>query len=226
MGKRGPKPYGNIKIKWSPKFAYAIGLLATDGCLYNDGRHISFTTKDFEQAGHFKNALGLKVKIGTKFSGLKKPKKCFHIQFGDVLFYRFLFDIGLTPAKSKTISKIKIPDGYFFDFLRGWFDGDGSFYSYWDSRFRSSHMFYIEFTTASGGHVVWLQKEIFKRLHVKGYVKKSSENSMYSLKYAKKEAQEVIKNMYYRSRVMCLSRKKIKIEKALSVEKKQQIKYK
>ena len=68
MGKRGPKPKGKVKIEWSPNFAYAIGLLATDGCLYNDGRHISFVSKDLELVEMFKKILGLEVKISAKFS--------------------------------------------------------------------------------------------------------------------------------------------------------------
>ncbi len=30
MGKRGAKPQGKVKIKWSPNFAYAVGLITTD----------------------------------------------------------------------------------------------------------------------------------------------------------------------------------------------------
>lgn len=54
---------------------------------------------------------------------------------------------------------MKIPGKYFFDYLRGCFDGDGCFYSYWDPRWRSSHMFYLEFISASKNHIDWLQKK-------------------------------------------------------------------
>lgn len=36
---------------------------------------------------------------------------------------------------------------------------------------------------------------------------------------------EIIKKMYYNNKVVCLSRKKLKIEKALKVEEKQQKEY-
>jgi hypothetical protein len=226
MGKRGPKPQGKVEIKWSPEFAYAIGLLVTDGCLYNDGRHISLTTADLEQAKNFKKCLGLKVKIGFKSSGKDKKNRCFHVQFGDILFYQFLLSIGLSSAKSKTIGKIEIPSKYFFDYLRGCFDGDGTFYSYWDPRWRSSHMFYLEFVSASSRHIAWLQRELFFRLKITGHAVKNKNRSFFQLKYAKKEALEIIKSMYYDPGVVCLSRKLGKINKALTVEKKQQMKYK
>jgi len=224
--KRGTKPQGKVKIKWSANFAYAIGLLVTDGCLYNDGRHLSLVTKDLEQAENFKKCLGLKVKIGKKSSGSTTEKKYHKVQFGDVLFYRFLLGIGLTPAKSKTIKEVLIPDQYFFDYLRGCFDGDGCFYSYWDPRWRSSHMFYVEFVSASFEHIKWLQEKIFIKAGIKGHTTTANEHSFFQLKYAKKEALVIIKKMYYNPRVVCLSRKRIKIKKALEIEKIQQRKYK
>lgn len=223
MGKRGTKPQGKVKIKWSPGFAYAIGLLVTDGCLYKDGRHISLTTKDIEQAENFKKCLGLSVKIGSKYSGFKGV--CYHVQFGDVIFFEFLVSIGITPAKSKTIGKIDIPDEYFFDYLRGCFDGDGCFYSYWDPRWKSSHMFYIEFASASNKHIIWLQKEIEDKIKIKGSIKSTKNQACLILRYAKKESLEIIENMYYNPRVVCLARKLTKVKKALIVERKQQSNY-
>lgn len=120
------------------------------------------------------------------------------------------------------MGKIKIPSKYFFDFLRGCFDGDGTFYSYWDPRWRSSHMFYLEFVSASAEHVDWLRKELKERLNVWGHISKDGKDSTLQLKYAKHEAMEVIKKMYYTRKVVCLSRKRKKIEKALQIEKKQQ----
>lgn len=183
---------------------------------------MSLTTKDWEQAENFKQCLGLTVKTGQKSRGHSLEKKYFHVQFGGVAFYNFLLSIGLTPAKSKTIGVIGVPDEYFFDFLRGCLDGDGSFYSYWDSRWRSSHMFYIEFISASLFHIHWLQTRISSFVGTKGHITNSVKSSVYQLKYAKREALEIIREMYYSGDVVCLSRKKLKIEKALKIEKEQQ----
>lgn len=225
MGKRGTKPKRRVKIKWSADFAYAIGLLVTDGCLYNDKRHMSLTTKDLEQANNFKKCLGLEVKIGLKARKSSMKKEYFHIQFGDVIFYKFLVSIGLSVAKSKTIGEIDILNKYFFDYLRGCFDGDGTFYSYWDPRWRSSHMFYVEFVSASKKHIIWLQKELKNRIGVNGHITSDGRKITEQLKYAKKEALVIIDKMYYNPRVTCLSRKKIKIQKALRIEREQQKEY-
>ncbi|OGI69097.1 hypothetical protein A3A09_00715 [Candidatus Nomurabacteria bacterium RIFCSPLOWO2_01_FULL_42_20] len=225
MGNRGTKPKNKVKIKWSPKFAYAIGLLVTDGNLSSDGRHIVFVSKDIEQIKNFLKSLKIKVKIGKTSSGYD-GNFSHRVQFGDVIFYKYLESMGLSPAKSKIIGAIDVPDKYFFDFLRGCFDGDGCFYSYWDPRWRSSHMFYVEFVSASLDHIEWLRQELKKRTGVFGHITKDGRKITYQLKYAKKESLEIIKKMYYNPQVVCLSRKKVKIKKALIIEKMQQKKYK
>jgi len=224
MGKRGPKPKGKVKIKWSANFAYAIGLLATDGNLSPDRRHIAFVSKEIEQICNFMNCFGLDVKIGKTISGYD-GNISHKVQFGDVLFYQFLESIGLYAKKSKTIGKVLIPPKYFFDFLRGCADGDGTFYSYWDKRWRSSFMFYLEFTSASKKHIDWLRGELACKLKVRGHISKDGRSITFQLKYAKREALEIIKNMYYDEQVICLSRKRLKIRKALAVNDKQQRTY-
>lgn len=217
MGERGVKPKGKVKIKWSADFAYAIGLLATDGCIYG-GRHINLTSKDEEQIRNFMKALKIECSIGKKANGSVEEKKYFIVQFGDILFCRFLESIGITPAKSKTLGEIEIPEKYFFDFLRGEFDGDGYFHSYWDPRWKSSFMFYTAFTSASKKHIYWLKGQLNKELNVKGHVTFGGEKSQcYQLKYAKKEGLEILKKMFYSKDIICLSRKRLKIDKALDI---------
>jgi hypothetical protein len=207
-----------ISTKWSSNLAYAVGLLATDGCLYKDGRHMSLTTKDIEQAENFKKCLGLSVITGLKTSGSTPVKKYYHVQFGSVLFYSFLLSIGLGPAKSKVMGAISVPDEFFFDYLRGCLDGDGCFTSYWDKRWKSSHMFYLEFVSASKKHIVWLQERIEGLIHVKGHTIFSLKRGMYKLRFAKTETLEIIKKMYYSHEVVSLSRKRLKIKDALITE--------
>ncbi|MDO8537244.1 MAG: hypothetical protein Q7R94_03285, partial [bacterium] len=118
-------------------------------------------------------------------------------------------------AKTKIIAGINIPFEYFFDFLRGHFDGDGSFHSYFDPRWKNSYMFYTIFTSASRAHINWLREIIRKALQIKGHVTKSAQHSVYQLKYAKKESLKLLPKLYYNNDVVCLSRKRTKIREAL-----------
>lgn len=211
------KPQQKVKIKWSPEFAYAIGLLTTDGNLSTSGRHIVLVSNDREQIMNLKKCLGITNKISKHVSGTSGSDG-FHIQFGDVVFYKFLVGLGIHPNKSKTIQDIAIPKNYFFDFLRGHFDGDGSFYSYFDKRWRSSFMFYLTFVSASKNHISWIQDEICNRLEIRGHITKARSSSVYQLKYAKADSLKLLPKLYYDSHVVCLSRKRNKIEKATGLK--------
>ena len=169
MGRRGPKPKGKVKIRWSGNFAYAIGLIATDGNMRASGRHISFVSKDMEQIKNFLLALNIEAKLDKTFSG-HKGAWAYRVQFGDVLFCDFLRSIGICPAKSLTIGELKISERYFFDFLRGCFDGDGCSYSYWDPRWKSSFMFYVGFASGSVSFVTWLQSMVTKLSNLRGHI--------------------------------------------------------
>lgn len=209
------EPQRKVKIKWSPNFAYAIGLLATDGCLSKDGRHLDLTSKDDEQLKNFLYCLGIKNKIGIKYSGTKKAHA--RIQFGDIVFYRFLIGIGLSPQKSKTLGKIDIPSKYFFDFLRGCFDGDGTFYSYYDPRWKRSFMFYTAFISSSKKFIDWIRSELLRHIKVWGHITHDRRKSTYQLKYAKKESITIIRKMYYRADIVYLARKRLKIKNTLAI---------
>lgn len=210
------KPKRKDKIKWSPNIAYIVGLLTTDGNLRKDGRHIDFTSKDIQLIKTFKKCLGLKNKIGLKNSGFSN-KKYFRVQFSDIILYNWLLNLGLTPKKSKTIGELKIPDKYFFDFLRGHFDGDGSCYSYWDKRWDSSFMFYTKFYSASKKHLLWLRFRIKKLLNIKGDLNRGGKNIIYQLKYAKRESKILIPKIYKKGSPHLL-RKYIKIKNILKTD--------
>lgn len=217
MGKRGPKPGHNaarrIAETWRPELAYAVGLLATDGCLARNQKLIDLTSKDREQLENFVRCLGVPFPIVNKVGG--NGKTYLRVQFKSVYFYDFLLSVGLTPAKSKTIGVLAIPQDLFWDFLRGAYDGDGSSYAYWDRRWRSSYMFYTEFVSASKRHVDWLQREIYVRLGIRGHITHGRGASTYQLKYAKAESLKLLRKMYPTRGSVCLSRKRLKIEKIL-----------
>lgn len=225
MGKRGVRPRRTEDILWSAKIAYAVGLITTDGCLSPDGRHIILVSKDIEQLQNFIDILGLQAKIGTTISGYT-GKPTTRIQFGDIRLYNFLLQAGLMPNKTKIVGSVHVPDEYFFDFLRGHFDGDGSFYSYWDPRWRSSFMYYLTFVSASKPHIDWLQKSINRLLGVQGHITKDGRHITHQLKYAKKEALLIIGAMYKDSKCVHLRRKHKKILLALKEDKEAAIDHK
>ena len=214
------KPLRKVEIKWSPNFAYIVGLITSDGNLSNDGRHINFTSKDLGLAILFRRFLKIKNKTGKKGRSHDSKKKYFFIQFGDINFYKFLVKIGLKPNKSKILTKLNIPRNYFFDFLRGMFDGDGSIFSYFDKRWKNSFVFYLTFSSASPSFIKWLRKNIEILIKIRGHINKTGSRSTIQLKYGKKESIILIRRMYYKKGLPFLIRKYRKIKRFLKVEKK------
>ncbi|MBI4994724.1 LAGLIDADG family homing endonuclease [Candidatus Peregrinibacteria bacterium] len=211
------RPLSKVKITWSPDFAYAIGLITTDGSLSKDERHISFTSKDLELIRNLLYSLRIHCHIGRKASSSQPRKKYYTVQIGDVLFYNFLLSIGLMPNKTKIVGALHIPEKYFFDFLRGHLDGDGTFYSYWDPRWKFSFMFYTVFASASKGHILWLRDTILRLANARGHITKAQTQSCYQLKYAKSASLRLLKKLYYSSAAISLIRKHLKIKKALAI---------
>ncbi len=197
-------PQKKVNCIWSPQFAYIIGLLATDGCLSIDGRHINFTSKDLELINIFKKYLGLNNKIGRKARGGEKEKKYFQVQFGDVNFYKFLLEIGLTSHKSKTIGPLLIKEDYFLDFIRGCLDGDGSIgtFRHPESRYPQLR---IRLVSASKKFLKWLYNKIAFYGIKGGYIKNG--NRAYVLEYAMADSKNLLSKIYYKDFPNSLFRK-------------------
>src|SRR5436305_454382 len=124
MRRYSPKKF----YEWNNNLAYLVGLIASDGCLVNNGRHLNLTSKDIELINHTQLILNMNVKFWLKRS--MYGGEAYHLQFSNVALYDFLLATGLTPAKSKTLGKLNISDLYYPDFLRGYFDGDGTVYGF------------------------------------------------------------------------------------------------
>ncbi|MBP7119316.1 hypothetical protein KBA63_04495 [Candidatus Woesebacteria bacterium] len=201
---------------WNPNFAYAIGLLVADGNLSKDNRHIDLTSKDLSQIVTFASILSLNNKIGRKRVKGYDNNLYYRIQFGNKTFYDFLVKIGLSPRKSTTIGEIKVPNKYFADYLRGYFDGDGCTYSYFDPRWKNSFLLYMSFTSGSAKYLVWLNNSIYKKYHILGRINHLAKTG-YQLRFGKKSTLILISKMYYKEGLPCLSRKYSKIVQSLGI---------
>jgi len=205
------KRLSKVKIIWSPRLAYVIGLITTDGCLSIDGHHIDFTSKDLELVKIFKDYLNLDNKITKKTRGREKEKKYFRIQFGDANFYEFLLSIGLTAHKSKTIGALNIPDEYFTDFLRGCIDGDGCIRTFKHPESKNLQL-RLNVCSASEDFLIWL-KNNSKNFGVEGYFKKATR--VFTLEYAMAESINLLNRIYYKGFPPSLTRKFLLAEKYL-----------
>ena len=102
----------------------------------------------------------------------------------------------------------------FPDFLRGLFDGDGSFYTFWDTRWPNSFGYQVSFASASIDFLAWLQTKLSKYYGTRGFIRKG--DGVFVLRYVKGDSRKIFKVMYYDiSKILYLRRKYHKIDTAL-----------
>ena len=193
-------------MEWSPATAYCVGLVATDGNLSGDGRHVEFTSKDSELVAIIQAQFGRTNRITMKSRSAGAPKKYFRIQISNVRLYRWLQTIGLTSRKSLTLGILRIPGEFFRDFLRGCLDGDGNIMVYDDPVFPNSRRLYVRFVSGSATHLDWMQQKIQQLWSLHGY--RSTVPRAFRLNYAKTESIALLKKIYYAPSLPCLPRKR------------------
>ena len=120
--------------KWNAEMAYVLGYIAADGSIIiRKGRKseqfiVNITSADKNHLIKIKNILRAKYKIGQKLSG--SGNIAYQLQISNSEMAKSLIKLGILPRKTYSLSSLKIPGKYFADFVRGFFDGDGTVYIY------------------------------------------------------------------------------------------------
>ncbi len=209
------KAHKKINMAWSPKLSYAIGIIASDGNLSPDRRHINITSKDLSIVESCKSALEIDNKIGRKSRERSSEKEYYVLQFGSVLFYQFLLDLGLHPNKSKTLKKVDVPNEYFSHFLRGLMNGDGTITSF-KHPYSKLLQTRISLASASPDFLIWIHGKIRKLVNIEGgWIYNAKKKNISMLTFGKRDTILVCKFMYNKSATYKLMRKYDCIEKYL-----------
>jgi len=128
----------NFFNAWNSKMSYVLGVITADGGINikrmrKDGSKqylLDITSKDISLLRKIRKAMQARQKIGVKYGGCNKKEKCFRIQIGHQEICKSLLNLGIQPKKTYNLDPIKVPEKYFPEFVRGFFDGDGTVYIY------------------------------------------------------------------------------------------------
>lgn len=174
---------------------YLVGLIASDGCLSKDERHIDITASERKFLEELKNELKIAYKIGIKNKGMNN--QAYRFQISNKNFYEFLLSIGLTPNKSLTLNEIAVPNGYFGDFLRGLIDGDGCIRS-WIHPTNKREQWSLRIYSGSIKFLGWLGQKIDTNLKARGKIYRyNKQGSCFVLKFGKMAARHIVQQCYY-----------------------------
>lgn len=109
---------------------YLLGAFMTDGCIQKNGTNVknsnsfkaTITSKDLNWIETIRDNIAQTLPINNK------AYNALCITNNNIS--NWLISKGCVPNKSLILEMPNVPDIYFFDFLRGCFDGDGSFCKY------------------------------------------------------------------------------------------------
>ncbi|MFC9598108.1 hypothetical protein ACFTQL_09360 [Peribacillus butanolivorans] len=115
--------------------AYWLGFLYADGWVFYDYRYgveLALKTDDYRHLVKFKKFMKTEAKIKEKIIKLNEDfYRAYRISIFSKKIAGNLINLGCTPNKSlilKFPSEDTVPNKYILDFVRGYFDGDGSIY--------------------------------------------------------------------------------------------------
>jgi len=116
---------------WSPGMAWVLGLLFADGNLETSNPVFRLSQRAPDGLRKALNLMRSSHKIAAKEKKSYKgviSGKIYSFKVWNKKMYNDLLKLGLTPAKSTEMKFPDIPPKYMNHFIRGLYDGDGSFY--------------------------------------------------------------------------------------------------
>lgn len=114
-----------------------------------------------------------------------------------------LIDCGIVPDKTHNYTLPSIPDKYFFDFLRGYIDGDGCYYN------RNGNV-NINITCACKDVLDWI-KDVLCNHSINTHVYKEKDLKYRLVCTSQNDVKRLVNLLYHDNFSMCLSRKYNKI---------------
>lgn len=202
---------------WSKNMAYIVGFISADGYIDKDSSffriglqerdfgHLEKIRKEIEYTGDVRRTIH---RIGTK----EYPTAELSVASRHVV--KDLMNVGIANNKSFTTNMDKVPEEYRLDFIRGYFDGDGSIGEQWTKKSKTPM---LRVRICSGSKRILEQiVEHLEKLEVKRVnINKDSRKELYEITYSQNASKQIYKLFYEDEKSIYLDRKKEKFEDIL-----------
>lgn len=188
---------------WSSDMAYVLGFFAADGYMTLNKRGGQFwciQIRDGDLLEKIKETIKSEHKISIRVRKKPNENNQYRLQIGSVEMCDDLRKLGYYENKTKSLSIPNIPDKYFSDFVRGYFDGDGNVWAGHvnKSRYTPTYVILAVFTSCSSLFLKELQKRLGEHLIQGGSLYKSKKKNFFRLQYSINNSLKLYDFMYNR----------------------------
>lgn len=210
--------------------AYWLGFIAADGCILKSSEYNSYRLKinlnsvDIEHLRKFlrcidANNTDVKIYDTAGFAAHRKDKKIASVVLNSFKLCSDLQKYNVHRNKSLDIELPELSDDMIPHYLRGFFDGDGSYHYHYDAK-SNRYRYSFEVVGASKNMMTQIQEYLSsKNISVNIYIRNSkhSDNPSYRLMTnSKKEMLKIIDLLYSNSHIY-LNRKYDKINEIKTI---------
>lgn len=181
----------NFFKDWSQEMAYVLGLFFADGYVYvreSEGYEAGIGFKDRKILEKINTVMKSNYPIKEY---TKDERKFYIIRFFRKEIVQDLIKLGVVPKKSLIMKFPDIPENYFFSFIRGYFDGDGTVR-------RIGRYLQLNIASGSKAFAEAMQQQFVKRgISFSLYIrKKNRKNTLYELQARSETSREFCVKMY------------------------------
>ncbi len=199
--------------------AYVLGFFAADGniSINKRGAHFfSLQITDKKIVYLFRELLSSDHHIGKK-DGNKNHKSQYRLQIGSREMCDDLRKLGVKEQKTYTMALPNVPEKFLFDFVRGYFDGDGNVWVGQMNKKRKTKQMVIEtmFTSCSKDFLLGLKTRLEDH-SIRGSI--TCKKRYFRLYYSIQGSLELYRLMYHKEiKNLYLPRKKVTFEKFIKL---------
>lgn len=207
--------------KWSRNMGYILGFIGADGYIgkNNSFIRISLQESDIDILNKIKNELEFTGEISktnqkNSFGEYPIATLCIYSKY----VVNDLIKLGIENNKSFTVNMDNIPYEYKIDFIRGYFDGDGSIGEQWS---KTSKTPMLRTRICSGSEK--LLRQIVEHLESLGVkrvnVRKDKRKELYNIEYSQNASKKIYELFYEDRELISLDRKRFKFIEILNKQK-------
>lgn len=180
---------------------YILGLICSDGCIYYSKQHkkdlLNITLKDYEMIETLNYFM-------TPTKKIYENRGCYSVIYNNSNAINFIKDLGISYRKSLSLNFPNIPEEYLWNFIRGYFDGDGCVYI----SHNNGHDYTFISITSGSLSILNTLRDILLKYDIHARINKDCRKDTYYLRISRQKDVKKFAEYMYKDAKLFLCRKR------------------